>query len=243
MASGSTPPNVVLHMTRKRSCRGLQHSYQLSGHNSTSVTEVSYLGVAVTVQLPWATHFEELCAKGNRVFDLVKRVCGQDISDVPTRKLLYTSLVRPILEYTSCLWSPYSVKHSSLLENIQRRATKVILYYPPVEVDYKNGLEQLEFSCLSSRLVLLLQILILFWFPQFLSSVLEITTLQIYVFWILPSFHNHDNQKRITKSYFPRTVMPWGSLHHSIKYATSSQQFKNFLHAHYETRLSVYRPP
>ena len=97
-----------------------------------------------------------------------------------------------------------------------------------------------QLSCLSSRLVLLLQSLILFWFPQFLSSVLEITTLQIYVFWILLSFHSQDN---FTKSYFPRTVMPWGSLPHSIKYATSSQQFKNFLHAHYETRLSVYRPP
>ena len=73
------------------------------------------------------------------------------MSDVPARKLLYTSLVRPTLEYASCLWSSYSVKHRSLLENIQRCATKFTLYYPPVEVAYKNGLEQLDLLPLEMR--------------------------------------------------------------------------------------------
>lgn len=84
----------VLHMTRKRFWRGTQHSFQLSGHNLASVSEVSDLRVDVTGQLSWATHIEELCAKGNRVLGLVKRVCGQDESNVPTRKLLYMSLAR-----------------------------------------------------------------------------------------------------------------------------------------------------
>ena len=35
----------------------------------------------------------------------------------------------------------------------------------------------------------------------------------------------------------------WNSLPHSIKHSTSAQQFKRFLHAHYKTRLSFYRPP
>lgn len=47
----NTTKYKVLHMTRKRSCRGPQHSEQLSGHNLASVTEVSDLGVAVTDQL------------------------------------------------------------------------------------------------------------------------------------------------------------------------------------------------
>ena len=48
---------------------------------------------------------------------------------VQTRKLLYTALVRPLLEYSSSVWSPYFVKHRRLIENIQRRATKFILNY------------------------------------------------------------------------------------------------------------------
>ena len=56
----------------------------------------------------------------------------------------------------------------------------------------------------------------------------------------LLSFHNQDN---FTKLYFPKTIRAWNSLPHFIKYATSGQQFKSFLPAHYETRLSAYRPP
>ena len=57
-----------------------------------SVSEVSDLVVVVTGQLSWATHIEELCTKGNRVLDLVKHICGQVISHIPTRKLLITCM-------------------------------------------------------------------------------------------------------------------------------------------------------
>ena len=38
--------------------------------------------------------------------------------------------MRPILEYASNLWSPYTVKHRQLIEDVQQRATKYILSYP-----------------------------------------------------------------------------------------------------------------
>ena len=49
-----------------------------------------------------------------------------------------------ILEYSSCLWSPYTIKHRALIENIQRRATKFILNYPPSEVSYLDRLVHLS---------------------------------------------------------------------------------------------------
>ena len=68
---------------------------------------------------------------------------GRDIRDVHTRKLLYTALVRPLMEYSSSVWSPYLVKHRRLIENIQRSVTKFILNYPPREVNYINTLDLL----------------------------------------------------------------------------------------------------
>ena len=97
----------------------------------------------------------------------MKRLCGRDLRDVQTRKLLYTALVRPLLEYSSSVWSPYLVKHRRLIENIQRRATKFILNYPPREVSCTNRLQLINylsifvdecmiwFSCLSLKLELL----------------------------------------------------------------------------------------
>ena len=83
-----------------------------------------------------------MCAKANRVLGLVKRLCGRDICNVQTRKLLCMALVRPLLEYSSSVWSPCFVKHCTLIENIQRRVTKFILNYPPREVSYTNSLDQ-----------------------------------------------------------------------------------------------------
>ena len=41
-------------------------------------------------------------------------------------KILYTTFVRPHIEYASSAWNPYRKKDELILDNVQRRATKLV---------------------------------------------------------------------------------------------------------------------
>jgi len=52
---------------------------------------------------------------------------GKD-SDVIVR--LYTTLVRPIIEYNNVLWGPTHILDNQKLERIQHKATRIIYQLP-----------------------------------------------------------------------------------------------------------------
>ena len=62
---------------------------------------------------------------------------------------VYMSLVRPHIEYINQVWSPHLIKHITALENVQRRASKLIPGYK--ELDYKEHLNRLNLPTLSYR--------------------------------------------------------------------------------------------
>ena len=46
--------------------------------------------------------------------------------DLDIVKTLYTTFVRSHLEYEACAWNPYLKSDISVLEKVQRRATKLV---------------------------------------------------------------------------------------------------------------------
>ena len=77
--------------------------------------------------------------KTNRMVGLLKRTCPL-ITDVEVRRTLYLSLVKSQLSYATDLWSPGSVKLTTILERVQRCATRWILRTKIGEVSYKQRL-------------------------------------------------------------------------------------------------------
>lgn len=84
-----------------------------------------YLGVNINNGLTFEKHTSD---KVNQTNIIVGLICKIFVSlDEINFKPLFTALVRPINEYISPVWSPYKMKDITTIENVQRRATKLIL--------------------------------------------------------------------------------------------------------------------
>ena len=57
---------------------------------------------------------------------------------------LFKSLVRPVLEYGNAAWNTGLVKHTDIIENVQRRFTKRIIGF--TDMDYDKRLQVLNLA-------------------------------------------------------------------------------------------------
>ena len=98
-------------------------------------------------KLTFSSHCEQKVNKANKILGLI---CRSYVHlDTITVKTLFTSLVRPHLEYGNASWCPVYRKDSELLENTQRRATKLA---PAIkDLSYSERLIKLELPSLYYR--------------------------------------------------------------------------------------------
>ena len=85
--------------------------------------------------------------KANSIIGLIRR--SFSFLDGPLFKKLYTTFVRPHLEYGQAVWSPHLKKHIKALEKVQRRATKLIDGFS--RLSYEERLHRLDLPTLAFR--------------------------------------------------------------------------------------------
>ena len=88
------------------------------------VNAAKYLGVLLDSKLNFNRHIETICKKANGVLAFLKRnlySCNQQI-----RNQAYMLYIRPILEYASTIWAPYTKSSTEKLEAIQRCAARFV---------------------------------------------------------------------------------------------------------------------
>ena len=89
-----------------------------------NVESIKDLGVIFDNKLAFKVHITDKIKKANTVLGLIKR--NFRYLDGKTCLLLYKSFVKNQLEYASCTWYPYKLGLIDNIENVQRRATKLI---------------------------------------------------------------------------------------------------------------------
>ena len=103
--------------------------YDMEGEDGTSValekTELEKdLGVWMDGTLKFSHHVAHAVSKANQLLGLIRR--SFTYLDGPLLKQLYTTIVRPHLEYANVVWHPYLMKDIEALERVQHRTTKLV---------------------------------------------------------------------------------------------------------------------
>ena len=127
-----------------------RHTYSFCGQQLEPVNSHPYLGVCFNNTLTWKDHINKTSKKAQRVLGLVRRnlwMCNQKV-----KTTAYTALIRPLLEYASCVWDSSNQSNNTKLERVQRQAARFCKNnYEREEGTVTKLLADLEWEPLSTR--------------------------------------------------------------------------------------------
>ena len=223
---------TVLRIAPTRSSKKvIDASYTLHGHTLETEGARKYLGVTITSNLSWNTHIENTAGKGNKTIGFIRR----NLKDCtkPVREASYTSMVRPILEYSSTVWDPHTTANINLLEQVQRRAARYVCndYTSRTPGCVTSMMDALEWESLherrkKNRLCMLYKInnaLVDIKKDDYLKTS-DARTRGDHNF-----FQDRTYSENYRQSFFPRTIRDWNQLPIAITTASSYSSFRSSL--------------
>jgi len=128
------------------------HNYFINGEDNdviplTNVDSERDLGVIFDSNLSFDLHINDCIARANRMMGIIFR--SFVFMDSIMFLSLYKSLVRSILEYGNVIWSPLHKRQSICIENVQRRATRLLNHIN--DMSYDERLKYLNLPSLKYR--------------------------------------------------------------------------------------------
>ena len=186
------------------------------------------LGVIFDSNLTFEEHILNQVKKANAIVGLIRR---SFLHLTPsTFRQLFVSFVRPHLEYAQVIWSPKLKKHSDLIENVQRRATKIVDSCK--HQTYENRLQQINIPTMKYRRAVSDMVEVykhLHFYDK--SSVPE-----KFIARTRPNRRHDFELKRIfardgfkgvqTNSFYHRVIKEWNNLPREVVNSTSIATFK-----------------
>ena len=121
--------------------------YNLYGSELRATETEKDLGVLIDRDMKFSSQVMSQTKKANKVLGMIKRNFQTINKDL--FQILYSTLVRPHLEYAVQVWSPYQVGHKKKIEQIQRRATKMIREIR--NIPYEERLDHLDLMSTEHR--------------------------------------------------------------------------------------------
>ena len=111
---------IVIHVTRAKT--PIPNEYLLHGKILDSFESSKYLGVEISGNQLFNTHIQTVCTSASRSLGFIKRNIRTKSPAI--HEMAYKTLVCPLVEYSSSLWSPYTQSNVHKIEIVQCRAAR-----------------------------------------------------------------------------------------------------------------------
>jgi hypothetical protein len=137
-----------ISFTTKR--RPFTAQYLFPDGNYVQTTDNSkYLGVHFSSNVSWGHHIEFVVNKAFRALYYLKRNYSKAPANI--KSLLYSMLVRSVLEYGCVVWDPHQVNHINALERVQRAAARFVTNSYSWRISVTDLLQRLGWNSLAER--------------------------------------------------------------------------------------------
>ena len=123
--------------------------YTLKGHTLTTEDYTKYLGVELQSTFSWNRHINQTVKKTNSMVGFLRR--NLRVSSEATKASAYYSMVRPLSEYCSTVWSPHTKEYIQKIEMVQRRAARYVTNRYHNTSSVTSMLDHLEWEIVESR--------------------------------------------------------------------------------------------
>ena len=217
---------TVMRFTHKRD--PILFTYNIHGTSLDSQNSAKYLGITLDTKLDWNEHINSVFRKACFMQSFLERNLQKCPPNV--KETCFNALVRPILEYASCVWDPHKQTHIDRLEKIQKRAARFITGNRKfAHGNTSRNYSLLDWSPLQERRAKLKATMIF----KIQNNLIEISKNKL-----VPSptpRHQFNFQVPHSKldlhknSFFPSSIRLWNNLPDDIKTQADINRFKSLI--------------
>ena len=230
---------VVMRFHRRGVC-SIPPQYSMNQSQLKTVSSHKDLGVVVDSDLKFHGHIRDVTHKAGGLAQNLLRstVCRSPVFMIT----LFTTHVRPIIDYCSCVWNTGFIQDIRVLEGIQRRWTKHVSGLG--DMDYGQRLKFLGLFSIQGRL--LRADIIFYW--KILTGRCSISPDGI--FQLAPPCGTRGHPLKLAiprcntdvrkRSFAVRCIPEWNKLPHAVVMSSSLDVFKRNLTAHLGDKLVLY---
>jgi hypothetical protein len=236
------PTKTESFVISKKQIKPVHPPLTMLNTNISSVTSHKHLGIVLSSDCGWKSHTDYIKQKAWKRINIMRKL--KFILDRKSLEIIYTTFIRPVLEYADVIWDNCTKGEKTELDKIQNEAARIVTGASKLislnNLYRETGWESLETRRNNHKLALFYKMHNGI-APPYLSSLVpqHVGDTSLY------PLRNADHVKNIpcrtklfSESFLPSTIQLWNSLPSETRSCNTVSSFKQLI-----SKQAPIRPP